>query len=396
VKRIAYLTELMYAALLAPLLHIVRLLGWRPRRVTIVGWWGSETVGDIAILGQLLRELNPICDPRTVCVVSFDASLTRRSLRQLQRSDVEVLPLGLVSAIALVSSRAVIFGGGPLMESPTMRFWRWTVRLARFSGARVMLYANGIGPLRSRAATRAVASIVRDAGFVLLRDSTSQRWAVEHAGCNDTVLGFDAALDYVRTIVKPDVARREQIALALRAPPASYLGAGDSTEATQKFISTVAVALDTISEQRDLQFVGVVMHTGRADSDDHEVYRRLQQQMRHSERLTVAPGEHSVHQVVHTLQESRAALTVRFHAMIFALGTETPFVAVDYARPNGKVTAVADDIGRGADVLSWDTLSAELLVTKLLAAYDAGPVAIPDVQSAVSARVAVLRAAVGN
>jgi polysaccharide pyruvyl transferase WcaK-like protein len=395
-KRIAYLTELLYALLLAPLLHIVRLVGWRPRRVTIVGWWGSETVGDIAILGQLLRELSAICSPQDVCVVSFDASLTRRSLRQLQRGDIEVLPLGIISAIALVASRTVIFGGGPLMESPTMRFWRWTVRIAQFSGARVMLYANGIGPLRTVAATRAVVRIVKDTGFVLLRDRSSQRWALEHAGREDAVLGFDAAFDFVRAALQPGITRRAQIALALRAPPASYLGAGDVAAATQKFVTTVAAALDRVGEQRELRFVGIVMHTGMADSDDHAIYRQLQQQMRHPEWLSVAPGEHSVQQVVRTLQESRAALTVRFHAMIFALGTETPFVAIDYARPDGKVTAVADDIGRGADVLPWDALSTDVLVTRLLAAYDGGPIAIPDVQSGAAARVAVLRAAVGS
>ncbi len=393
-KQIAYATELLYSVLLAPFAHVLRLLGWRPHRVCIVGWWGSETVGDIAILGQLLRELELQCRPEQISVVSFNASLTRRTLRQLQRPMIEVVPLGVLSAIAIVSSRAVIFGGGPLMESPTMRFWRWTSSIAQFCGERVMLYANGIGPLRSAAATRAVTALVKSAGFVVLRDRTSQRWAVEQAARTDAVLGFDAAFDFVRDAASPVVPRRAQIALALRTPPASYLGSGDVAIATARFVATLAEALDAVADQRELRFVGIVMHTGMAESDDHEVYRLLRAKLRHSDLLDVAPGEHSVQQVIDTLQASRAALTVRFHAMIFALATETPFVAVDYARPEGKVSAVADDVGRSDSVLAWDEVSREALVAKLLAAFDGGTVAAPDVQSASNARRAVLRAAV--
>jgi polysaccharide pyruvyl transferase WcaK-like protein len=394
-KRIAYLTEFLYSLLLAPLGHIARILGFAPRRVTIIGWWGSETVGDIAILGQLLAELEPLCATKDLRIVSFDAALTRRSLLQLGKPDVSVVPLGVQSAVELITSRTVIVGGGPLMESPAMRFWAWNARVARFTGAQLMLYANGIGPLRSKSVADAVRVVVRKANYSVLRDTLALAWAKDDARRMDAQLSFDPAYDYLRSKSTAGTARKPQLALALRTPPASYLGSGDVASATEGFVRTLAAALDAIAEAGDVSFVGIVMHTGHADSDDHAVYRQLRSAMRHPERLQVAPGEHSISQVIATLQESRAALTVRFHAMIFALATRTPFVAVDYARPDGKVSAAASDIGRSDDVILWDALTVDALTTKLLSALDAGDTTAPDLRAKTDTRLAVLRAAVG-
>lgn len=399
-KALAYATEFLYSLLLAPFAHVARLLGYAPQRVTIVGWWGSETIGDIAILGQLLAELSPLCAAKDLRVVSFNASLTRRSLRQLKRTEIAVVPLGLLSALQLVTSRTVIFGGGPLMESPAMRFWAWNARVARFTGARVMLYANGIGPLRTPSPSMAVAVLVHRATHVVLRDSLAQHWAIDYGGRSDAVLSFDPAYDFVRNLgfgasAADGIARKPHVALGLRTPPASYLGQRDVNAATRQFLLTVAGALDAVAEQRDVEFVGIVMHAGTAESDDHAVYAQLRSLMRRPERLRVAPGEHSIEHAVATLHESRAAFTVRFHAMIFALATDTPVVAVDYARPDGKVSAAAADVGRSADVIAWDDLSAALLTERLLKALDAPAATAPDLGAKSRARRAVLGAAIG-
>jgi hypothetical protein len=81
--------------------------------------------------------------------------------------------------------------------------------------------------------------------------------------------------------------------------------------------------------------------------------------------------------------------------MIFALATDTPFVAVDYARPDGKVSAAATDIGRSDDVILWDALTVEALTAKLLSALDAGEITPPDLRAKTDMRLAVLRAALG-
>lgn len=394
-KAFDHLLELLAGVVLLPVVWLLRLFSWRPDRVLIVGWWGSETVGDVAILGQLLIECDEVAPGARVALVSFDHTVSRETLRDLQRTDVELVGVGPGSAWAALTSRALVHGGGPLMESPSMRPWALRARLARAAGAPVVIYACGIGPVRSAARRRQVTRLLRAATHVVLRDQTSLEWDPALAREKGAVLSFDPAFDFARGLRVPHRARQpDQLALALRAPPAAYLGDLDPREGTERFLDTVAAALNTLGDERHLTLVGLVMHTGFADSDDHEMYARLRAKLRHPERLQVASGRHRVTHVVTALETSAAALTVRFHALIFALATQTPVVAIDYARPQGKASAAAAQVGRTEDVVTWDALDAAGLAERLRSAM--GAVRQPvDLHAARDARLRVLRDALG-
>lgn len=389
-KGLRHALELACAACVVPFAALARALGWNPRGVTIVGWWGSETVGDVAILGQLLAECRMVSPHCPVTVVSFDAALTRASLRELEREDVALRTTGPRSAWALVGCRAQIVGGGPLMESPSMAFWAWRARLARAAGARVVLYGNGIGPVRTTGATRSIVRLLRAASHLVVRDATAQRWCDEHAARRDVARCFDPAFDYVRDRRPLDVTRRPTLALALRSVPDAYYGAGDATAASERVLVRIAEALDALGQSHDLQFAGIVMQTGFTDSDDAAVYTRLRRHLREPERLQL-PASCTVDDVARILAGSRGALTMRFHAMIFALATDTPFVAIDYARPTGKVSAAAADVGRAHDVLEFDALDSDALETRLRAMLDGAAPPPLDVSRLTAARQALLQ-----
>lgn len=392
-KRAAHILELCCALLFVPVARVARLLGMLGHRLTIVGWWGSETVGDVAILGQLLDECDDVAPTAHVTVVSFDRDVSHATLRDLDRAAVQLLDVGIRSAWALVAARCLIYGGGPLMESPSMPVWALRTRLARLAGARVMVYACGIGPLRTPRTERAVASIIRASTHVVLRDRISLDWTRALEGERDAIVSFDPAFDYVRARTRTTSVRREgQLALALRTPPKSYLGDLDPTVGTDHFLDLVASALNTLGRERRLTLVGCVMHDGTDDSDDHAVYARLRTRLEFPERLQVAPGRHSVADVQRVLEGSQAALTVRFHAMIFALATDTPFVAVDYARPSGKVSAAAAIVNRRDAVLEWDAINEAALTQRLRTVLDPA-FRVPSVglADAHGARLRVLR-----
>lgn len=270
-----------------------------------------------------------------------------------------------------------------------MRFWAWRHRLVRAAGGRVLLYANGIGPVRSAGGAETIVSILHNASHVVLRDSTSVAWSAVHAKRTDAVLSFDPAFDFVRTLHTPGLTRRRQLALALRSPSVPYLDGVEEGLATEQFLEVLAAALNHISATTDLRFVGLVMHDG---SDDAAMYARLRRKLSDPARLHV-PENQDVTAIVRLLESSQAALTVRFHAMIFALATDTPFVAIDYARPQGKVTAAAIDVRCGDAVLAWDTVTESALRMGLQRALDAGGASSRDVSAASSARRAVLGAA---
>lgn len=365
-KRVAHLAELLAAALLFPVARLCRWLGWKPGRIVIVGWWGSETAGDVAILGQLLVECAKVAPGAGITLVSFDRDVSRASLAELGREDVVLLAVGASSGWAAVACRALVYGGGPLMESPSTLPWAIRARLARWAGARVMIYACGIGPVRTARATHAVRALIRSATHVVLRDQRSYEWDAALSREKHALVSFDPAFDLVRSLRSPRAVRRpERLALALRLPTAGYLDGLDQRRAGDAFLDLVAISLNALARERTLELVGCTMHTGFADSDDEAVYEQLRARLDAPARLVVAPGRQTVAEIVRAMESSQAAFTVRFHGMILALGTDTPFVAVDYARPSGKVSAAAALAGRSASVVAWDDLDAADLTRRL-------------------------------
>ena len=364
---LAHLAELAGAAIAVPWARIVA----RRDRVTIVGWWGSETTGDVAILGQLLAECAEVAPGVAPTVVSFAPARTHETLRELGRADVKLLPLGFRSGWAAATGRCVVFGGGPLMESPRMPLWAALAALARAAGARVMLYGNGIGPVRRARTERSIAALVELATHRVLRDPRAADWGDGLARRRGAIVSFDPAFAFVRERVSA-VRRRDpaRLALALRFPPASYLNGLAREDECERLVTVVAAALNRVMSERPLMADGIVMQTGHPDDDDHAVYERLRARLDRPERLRVASGRHTVDHVVRTIESCGAALTVRFHAMIFALAADTPFVAIDYARPSGKVSAAAAFAGRSDSVLPWDDLEADALADRLRALLD--------------------------
>lgn len=390
-KRVAHVAELVVAALLLPVARLARLLGWRPRRIVIVGWWGSETVGDVAILGQLLTECAEVAPGARVTLVSFDRAVSRASLVELGRDDVELIGVGASSGWAAVACRALVYGGGPLMESPSTVPWAIRARLARWGGARVMIYACGIGPVRSPRVARAVRSLLRSATQVVLRDRVSYDWDTGLSRERQALVSFDPAFDYVRSVRSSAPIRRPgHLALALRLPTTGYLDGLDQRRAGDEFLDTVARAINELARERALVLVGCTMHTGFAESDDHAVYEQLRVRLDAPASLQVPEGRQTVAEVVRAMETSQAAFTVRFHGMILALASDTPVVAVDYARPSGKASAAAELAGRQDAVVRWDALDAEDLARRLRRALDSPALPAPDFRRARQARAGLL------
>lgn len=393
-KGVAYAVEICVLAVLAPVARTLRLLGWRFSGVAILGWWGSETVGDVAILGQLLDECRQVAPNARLTVISFDTAITRRTLAALEAPDVALAAVGVRSGWAMATSQRVIVGGGPLMESPSMVVWAWSARLARIAGAGILCYANGIGPVRTERTARAIVALTRASTHVVLRDDASRAWLAERDAAVHAIVAFDPAFDFVRGRVGAlGPKRRMQLALALRTPPPSYLGDLDAGSATDAFLDLIAESLNALARTHAVPLVGVVMHDGTGHSDDHAMYARLRARLVHPELLTVRPGHHTLDDAIRDIGESRAALTVRFHAMILALASGTPFIAVDYARPEGKVSRAAAMVGHEGDVVTWDALRSAGLTSRLQSLIDGEPAAVPNLEAARQRRVDVLREA---
>jgi polysaccharide pyruvyl transferase CsaB len=141
--------------------------------IVISGYYGFGNLGDEAILEQLVCELKRLVPPESIVILSNDPVSTERvfGVRSLGRSRFASLARVLTKAKLLVS------GGGGLFQdtrSPgSVLFYGAHIMLARLAGAQALVYAQGVGPLRSAIATMITRAAFRLTSAISVRDERS-------------------------------------------------------------------------------------------------------------------------------------------------------------------------------------------------------------------------------
>ena len=116
-------------------------------RPLLVGYYGEHNLGDDALLEVLLAQLPPGCRP----------TITAHDQQQVQQrfgvATVDRRRLGVVLA-ALGRCDALVLGGGSLLQDATsftsLLYYGALIAAARAQGKPVLLWGQGLGPLRRR------------------------------------------------------------------------------------------------------------------------------------------------------------------------------------------------------------------------------------------------------
>ena len=145
-----------------------------PRQPLLCGYYGEHNIGDDALLQALLAQLPPGCDP---CITAADQDLVQQrfGVRSCDRRSLK----SVLQALAL--SDGVVFGGGSLLQDSTsfrsLLYYAALITAARLQRKPVLLWGQGLGPLRrrrSRALVRCVLPLVSAASW---RDAASAELA---------------------------------------------------------------------------------------------------------------------------------------------------------------------------------------------------------------------------
>lgn len=143
-------------------------------RVVLSGYYGFNNAGDEAILYAIIHTLRKIEPGMEITVLSHDPAKTARqynvkAVRRWKPGEV---------AKALQSCDLLISGGGSLLQDVTSKlsplYYLGVMLMAKFFAKPVMVYAQGIGPLKAKI-NRALASFVFNrADAITVRDQRSK------------------------------------------------------------------------------------------------------------------------------------------------------------------------------------------------------------------------------
>jgi len=267
---------------------------------------------------------------------------------------------------ALRQGDALLSGGGSLLQDTTstrsLLYYLSVIRCALWLHKPVMLYANGIGPVRKRANRRRVRQVVERAALVTLRDHASAR-ELEAMGITrparvtaDPVFhlepaGTERSRELLRLAELPE--GRPFAAVSVR----DWHNMGD-------FYTQLAGLCDHLRRAHGLEVLFLLMQPQRDRQATAQV-RGLMEEPSYVLDSPCAPRE-----LMGVLGQARLCLAMRLHTLIFAARMAVPAMGLVY---DPKVASYLEelDLPAAGDVEHFDGPEARRRADALLADYDA-------------------------
>lgn len=162
--------------------------------VLICGYYGYGNTGDETLLSVITKELR-LRDPSlSICALSANPEQTRlyHMIDAIPRFDF------LKIAEKMKKTKLFLFGGGNLLQDKTsthsLLYYTHILHMAKKSGVKIMVYANGIGPLQSEKNISRVKNALSFADSISLRDQDSFALVKSFDPMKTVRLTFDPAI----------------------------------------------------------------------------------------------------------------------------------------------------------------------------------------------------------
>ncbi len=337
-------------------------LNLESERVLIVGWYGTETTGDKAILWGIINRLrNRSRPPKEIYLSSlypFICEWTKHEMNLPELKIVETYGPEFEQACEMIDE--VLVGGGPLMDLESLNHMLYAFAAAKRRGKIVRVEGCGIGPLNNPIYINVVREMMRLSDHIGLRDQASTKRCRDEFG-EPAECVIDPAHDYLvsllndpaRPLKSSGVANSQSVSFFLREWPAVYaadLEQDEFCKTNVRFNNQIEQLQLYLTQQRGLQINLLPMHTFAEGGDDRVLNRRLARRLREKygvpanqvfvQRLPISPLE-----TCQAMANSLFNVCMRYHSVFFAETLGTEYLAIDYTG-GGKIRGFLEDCGK--------------------------------------------------
>ncbi|EGO62243.1 polysaccharide pyruvyl transferase family protein [Acetonema longum] len=317
--------------------------------IFIVGWYGTETIGDKAILGGIIDRCREKYPDAAYMISSLYPFITERTVNEL-RINAKVVPVyseNFFQTAAIVDQ--VVVGGGPLMELEELSLILWAFSIAKKRKAQTTIFGSGIGPLYSKEKTNAVKDILNMADEVFLRDENSVGVAANLTDRVDITNIGDPAIHYLLQHYAPvESKKKNELACFLRELTTEYRSTMSTDEFfvfKQKFEETLAENIQRFCAQYGLVPRFYAMHNFVIGNDDRDFNFQFAKKYFVDREYYVENRLSTIDGIVKAMQTANVNLCMRFHSVVFANTLKTNYIALDYTN-GGKILAYLSDVGQ--------------------------------------------------
>ena len=306
--------------------------------IVISGYYGSKNAGDEAMLAAMIEVLSDLDPKVNITVISANPQDT------MERHGVQAISWLGIPAIwaALGKADLLLSGGGSLLQNVTSRrslyYYMGIIFLAFMARVPVMLYAQGIGPIRGHFARRIMARIGNRVQLITVRDQGSLG---ELQSLGITRPHIEATADPVLAIHPVDKGIGRAILKKYHADGAKPVVGISVREwcGWKHYKEVTAQAADRIAEEFGARVVFLPMQY----PEDVKTAELIAAHTKHP--VTVLNDEYTTSELLSIVGNMDLLLAVRLHALIFAGVMGVPMIGISY---DPKIDRFLEYIGEKA------------------------------------------------
>ncbi|NOR69324.1 MAG: polysaccharide pyruvyl transferase family protein [Methylomarinum sp.] len=331
-------------------------------KITVIGWYGTETIGDRAILAGLISFFNksfsqfelklgslyPFFSDRTINEDhSFYKELTKK------KCNIEIFnskdSCSLLNAIK--TSDFLVMGGGPLMDLNELFMVEYAFKKAKKFGIKTALLGCGIGPLFNKKYRKSVFEISLNSDIHILRDRQSKENLTDiyhefgkKIGKSSIHTSYDPAVECVNEYIQHSNEKRlEYIAINLREFPQEYSQGNRSegiNEGLREFIKDIA------EEFLEKEIKLIPMHYFHIGGDDRVFLNNIALEL-NLENICVQNKNLNLKETIDVYSKAYFNIGMRFHSVVLQTIASGRNYVLDYTEPNkGKINGFLKDIDK--------------------------------------------------
>lgn len=289
------------------------------KNVVICGYFGYGNLGDEAMLASLVSSLKENECVENICVMSARPKYTseRYGVCAVSRFDISDV------CVELSKADAMIFGGGNILQDKTstksLLYYLQIIRMARARACKVVLCANGIGPVIHQKNMARVREALELSDYISIRDEASLSLARILTGREDICGTSDLVFALKMNTERKNDATSEKYFVVC---PKKIKGSS---------ADAIVHMCEEIKERYSLLPKIICMHY----KEDYSLCKEISARSGGAEVLS---GE----DVYEAFMDAEFSICMRLHAAIFSLMSKCPMLGIS---DDGKMSSFVASLG---------------------------------------------------
>ncbi len=321
------------------------------KKIVISGYYGFGNAGDEAMLDAILEALLELCPAAECTVISGNPENT------MKKHGVKAIPRFSFTQIfeAINNCHLLISGGGSLLQDVTsdrsIYYYLSIIKMATLLNKPVMLYAQGIGPIRRKMAKMVATKVLNSVDLITVRDEDS-REELRHLGVTgpliettaDVVLGIHQVDKMLgrRLLEEYDISGvKPRIGVSVR-----------SWKNDTAYRAAMADALDRLGEELNCEIIFLPMQHPQDTVEARKIASAMKVE------AVILEKAYTTSELLSLCGCMDVLIGIRLHALIFASIMERPIIGISY---DPKIRRFLETIGE-TEIGTLTELESEKLV----------------------------------